>query len=567
MSQAAAESILIADDNQVDRTILSKIVSQAGYTVIQAKDGIEALELYAEHNPRIVLLDALMPRLDGFSVAREIKHSPAGEFTSVVFLTSLTAADELASCVNAGGDDFLSKPYNKVILQAKLRALQRVQDLHSKLQQQSNQLRKHNVHLVQEQEAAKAMFDSVVSRGFLDAPYINYLLSPLAVFNGDVLMAAPTPRETLMLLLGDFTGHGLTASLGAMPLSEIFYGMSQKGFSVSDIVHEANRKLNSILPIGYFCCAIVAELDFRKQTINYWNGGLPPGYLIRPGSNVTATLEPEHLPLGVLPSTRISVVPKTLEAHPGDRLVLSTDGIIEAQNLDGEQFGHERFAQQITEPSDNCIDHLLAQVQQHMGEQSRDDDFTMAEITMQSPETAQVQYESKSLDGELGADVWRSSYEIRDCSLKQFNPLPMLVRVLMHCPSLNAHIGDLQIVLSELYSNALEHGVLGLDSSLKRSAEGFQQYYEQRAVRLESINGYVRFEFDCDARQPEGSLTIRVTDSGEGFDFQQDAGPDLDANFGYHGRGLTLLSDLCHKIHHEGVGNTVCAEMRWETGH
>lgn len=567
MSQAVAESILIADDNQVDRTILSKIVRQSGYSVIQAKDGVEALELYAEHNPRIVLLDALMPRLDGFEVAREIKNSPEGEFTSVVFLTSLTAADELASCVNAGGDDFLSKPYNKVILQAKLRALQRVQDLHSKLQQQSDQLRKLNVHMVQEQEAAKAMFDNVVTRGFLDAPYINHLLSPLAVFNGDVLMAAPTPRETLMLLLGDFTGHGLTASIGAMPLSEIFYGMAQKGFSVSDIVHESNRKLNSILPIGYFCCAIVAELDFRKQTINYWNGGLPPGYLIRPGSDVTATLESDHLPLGVLPSTRISVVPKILEAHPGDRLVLSTDGIIEAQNLAGEQFGYDRFAEQIKKPGDNCIEHLLSEVQQHMGEQSRDDDFTMAEITMQSPETAQVQFDSRSLDGELGADVWRSSYEIRDCSLKQFNPLPMLVRVMMHCPSLNAHVGDLQIVLSELYSNALEHGVLGLDSTLKRSAAGFQEYYEQRAVQLESIQGYVRFEFECDARQAVGSLTIRVTDSGQGFDFQQCVSGDSDENMGYYGRGLGLLTDLCHEVKHEGLGNTVCAEMRWETGH
>lgn len=567
MSQASAESILIADDNLVDRTILSKIVRQSGYSVVQAKDGVEALELYAQHSPRIVLLDALMPRLDGFAVAREIKNSPAGEFTSVVFLTSLTAADELASCVNAGGDDFLSKPYNKVILQAKLRALQRVQDLHSKMQQQSNELRKHNVHLVQEQEAAKAMFDSVSSRGFLDAPYINYLLSPLAVFNGDVLMAAPTPRETLMLLLGDFTGHGLTASIGAMPLSEIFYGMAQKGFSVSDIVHECNRKLNSILPIGYFCCAIVAELDFRKQTINYWNGGLPPGYLIRPGAEATVTLEPEHLPLGVLPSTRISVVPKVIEAHPGDRLILTTDGIIEAQNLAGEQFGYERFAEEIAEPHENCIEHLLAEVQEHMGEQSRDDDFTMAEITMQSPETAQVQFDSKSLEGELGADVWRSTYELRDCSLKQFNPLPMLVRLLMHCPSLNAHVGDIQIVLSELYSNALEHGVLGLDSTLKQSATGFQQYYEQRASRLDSIEGSVYFEFDCDARMSQGILKIRVTDSGEGFDFQQCSGSNADGNLGYHGRGLSLLSDLCHQVQHEGTGNTVCAELHWETGH
>src|SRR5690606_40932182 len=85
---------------------------------------------------------------------------------------------------------------------------------------------RHNEHLLREQHVAKAVFDKVAHSGCLDAPNIRYMQSPYALFNGDLLLAAYKPSGGMHVMLGDFTGHGLPAAIGAMPLAELFYGMT-----------------------------------------------------------------------------------------------------------------------------------------------------------------------------------------------------------------------------------------------------------------------------------------------------------------------------------------------------
>ena len=259
--------ILVADDNESDRMILSSIINAQGHEVITAADGKEALDVFEKERPQIVLLDALMPEMDGKEVARYIKKSAGDNFIPVLFMTSLQDANDLAECLDAGGDDFLSKPYSRVILQAKLNAFLRMRSMHATMQAQRDEIAQHNRHLLQEQKVAKAVFDNVAHSGCLNSPNIKYMLSPMAMFNGDVLLAALKPSGGMHVLLGDFTGHGLPAAIGAMPMAEIFYFMTIKGFTITDIVCEINMKLKSILPVGVFCCASMADFSFQKQIL------------------------------------------------------------------------------------------------------------------------------------------------------------------------------------------------------------------------------------------------------------------------------------------------------------
>ncbi|MFT5208891.1 MAG: CheY-like chemotaxis protein [Flavobacterium sp.] len=114
--------ILVADDNDTDRLILSTILKKEGHEVVQAVNGREAVDLFSSSRPHLVLLDAIMPELDGSGAAREIKNIAGEDLVPIIFLTSLTDAESLASCLDAGGDDFLSKPYQRVILKAKIHA-------------------------------------------------------------------------------------------------------------------------------------------------------------------------------------------------------------------------------------------------------------------------------------------------------------------------------------------------------------------------------------------------------------------------------------------------------------
>ena len=563
-----ATRVLVADDNAVDRKVLAAIVSKAGFEVIQAVDGNDAVEKYYAEKPDMVLLDALMPGRDGFAVAEEIKSNTDDGFVPIIFLTSLTEATELARCVDAGGDDFLSKPYNRVILQAKLHALARMREVHQTVQSQRDEIAKHHMQLVADQEIAKAVFDNVAHARNLEADYIKFLLSPLAMFNGDVLLAAHNPANNLYVLLGDFTGHGLAAAIGTMPLADVFYSMTAKGFSLAEIVRECNRKLGSVLPPGYFCCATALILDCNRYTVEVWNGGLPSAYLRKGDSNEIRLLASNHLPLGIMRGDKFNDATLIHEVEPGDKLFLATDGVIEARNSDGEYFGAERLEGIVSSTSpEELFDRVQDQIYGFVGDQDSDDDITMVEITVVPPEQIENVEVFEQLEDVGGPRDWKFSYELGPHSLKDFNPLPLLQQVLMSAPYLRSKATSIYAVLSELYSNGLEHGVLGLDSELKSSAEGFAQYYTARAAALENVSGFVRFDIEGELREDIVDLRIRVSDSGDGFDYVSyvsRAENAVNAGVGYHGRGIRLLWDLCESVNYVDPGNQVEVIMQWD---
>lgn len=292
--------VLVADDNASDRLLLSKVISKQGHDVILAENGNQAIERYLEDFPDIILMDALMPELNGMAATKEIKRLAGENLVPIIFLTSLTDAKSLADCLASGGDDFLTKPYNPVILKAKLDALVRMKTMHETLQHQRDEIAENHHHMLQEQMVAKKVFDNIAHSGCLDAQNIKYMLSPLAVFNGDLLLAARKPSGGMYVLLGDFTGHGLPAAIGALPMAEIFYGMAAKGYDLRVILRELNLKLKTILPAGFFCCAAVVDLCFVKRKMSIWMGGIPDGYLLNAKTKVLTPLKSRHLPLGII---------------------------------------------------------------------------------------------------------------------------------------------------------------------------------------------------------------------------------------------------------------------------
>ncbi|BCD98955.1 fused response regulator/phosphatase [Marinagarivorans cellulosilyticus] len=567
--QEALVKILVAEDSAVDRMILESMLRKGGYHVIMAEDGLQAVEQFERHNPDLVFLDVLMPNLNGIEAARKIREMSGDVFTPIVFLTSLADAESLATCLEAGGDDFLSKPYNAVIIEAKIKAFYRMREMNQTMIRQRDQIELNNTHLMQEQEVAKQVFDKITYAGTLDLPIIKYYMSALAVFNGDVILADLSPTGSLLLLLGDFTGHGLPAAIGSMPLASIFHGMARKGFSIGDIIREVNGKLYHTLPVGLFCCATAVDLSFHKKRALIWSGGLPEGGIYRAESRQFDVIRSTNLPLGVLSNREFNHTPARYEMAEGDQLFLWSDGIIEARKPDGNMFGEERlnailYAQS---PVDTIFDTVLKSVQNHIGDSDGDDDVSIVSLEMPNDEVAEKVLKSAPKSRGSLAD-WAMTLKLNTSSLKTFDPLPLLLNVISEVPHLRQSSSVLYTVLSELFNNAVEHGVLGLSSKLKSSPEGFATYYKLRKEGLEQLqDGWVTIDFEHQLEVDGGLLTIRFTDSGKGFVKEDEVVKtekgDLHPN--YFGRGLQLIDSICERLTINVPGNRIEAVFRWST--
>jgi len=565
MTDLRSLKILVADDTDADRLILETIVRKEGHQVFSAKNGLEAVAIFKEQHPDIVLLDALMPELDGFDAARQIKELAGDELVPIIFLTSLQDTESLVHCLDAGGDDFLSKPYNRVILKAKIKSFNRMRGLHNTMIMQRDLLSQHHQRLLQEQTVAKQVFDNVAHSGCLNASNVRFFLSSLAVFNGDVVVAAIRPNGNMMVLLGDFTGHGLPAAIGAMPLASTFYGMVHKGFSMSDVLREINKKLKTILPIGLFCCATMIDFNFRRKRIKVWNGGLPPGVIYRGSDRTVIPLRSTHLPLGVLHDKSFKDDVQVYELQRYDRIFMWSDGIHEARNFDGEMFGEERLFKlfEENESSESAFDEILLGVKTFIGSGEQDDDLSMIEIIMEAPENVSHPAYNYSQQHQLMPVEWEMRFEVKPTSFKSFDPLPFLLNVLTEEPDLRGFSGSLYTILSELYSNALEHGVLGLSGDLKKSPEGFSEYYLRREKLLNEVTtGFVHIYSAYSSNIDGGTLTLRVEDSGPGFDFSSRQGKELSTT-GYSGRGIGIVEKLCKTVRYYGPGNKVEVVFAW----
>jgi adenylate cyclase len=115
-------TILIADDDGVNRKLLRRLLEQEGHVVRAATDGREALELFSEEASDVVLLDIVMPELDGVSVLEQLKSMPGAEHVPVIMISAVDETESVVRCIEIGADDYLSKPFNPVILRARINA-------------------------------------------------------------------------------------------------------------------------------------------------------------------------------------------------------------------------------------------------------------------------------------------------------------------------------------------------------------------------------------------------------------------------------------------------------------
>ena len=296
---AQPAKILVVDDSRVQRDLLELHLKNANYEVILAADGQEALDKFAAEAPDLVLLDIVMPKIDGIAVASAMREHLGEHYVPIIFITGTFKEDILNQCVAAGGDDFITKPLNSVLLAAKINSLLRVRRLYQQVMLQKQELLKYqNIH-EQEQLVAANLNKNILHADFVETSILRYSLSPMALFNGDILLTAKAPDNRFYLLLADFTGHGLSASVGAQTTAEIFYGMARKGFASVDIIQEINRKLYRLLPVNMFLAATLITISADSHLLEMITCGLPSHVLFNQQTHKLQTIDSANFPLGI----------------------------------------------------------------------------------------------------------------------------------------------------------------------------------------------------------------------------------------------------------------------------
>jgi DNA-binding response OmpR family regulator/anti-sigma regulatory factor (Ser/Thr protein kinase) len=540
--------ILVVDDEPLNRFLLVNLLEQQGYgDTFEAEDGVSAIELTKRIEPDLILLDVVMPKMNCYEVATTRKKIAGDIYLPIIFITALEDEASLAKCLEAGGDDFVGKPFDKVILSAKIRAHARTRLLSKKAYQQNIQLSYYRNGVEREHKIVEHIFANALSIDKSFTRYLDYSLNPASDFNGDLFLASASPSGGLYFLVGDFTGHGLASAIGALPVAHAFQAMSRKGLSLMEMAETINQNLLNLLPDDMFFAAAIVEINNTGKQISVWNGGMPSLLLQNPDGKIVKRFTSLHMSLGILETDEFESNVERYEMEFGDRLVAFSDGVVELENQYNEMLGDEGIEKWLNNEPDISVDGVICNATEYLGNMERKDDVTIVIFTSQQIELA----ENSGVASNIPMKI---AIELDAEHIKSADPVLDMVNVVTNQLRLYGIHSQLFTVMSELYNNALEHGVLELDSDLKQSDDGFFAYFTLREEKLAALSS-AKIIISAEYRPDESTLSVSIKDSGAGFKHQLMS--KLESVETSYGRGISLVKDLCESVTYSNKGNTV----------
>lgn len=369
------KKILIVDDLENNRKLLRHMLATiGGHAVIEASNGLEAITLFKQESPDLILMDVNMPDMDGYQSATAIKKIAGEQYIPIIFVTALSEEASLTKSLSSGGDDFIGKPFNVAVLESKIESHLRICEL-------NQNLLTLNKHLTYEQSLIEHFFGNSIKQSEIDERVVKYHMSSMSTFNGDLFLSARGLNGEYFIIVGDFTGHGLTAAMGTMPVAMIFFKMVKEGASIGDIARELNIQLKTFLPISMFFAATLVEINDQGNSVSVWMGSMPKSYWIGSSGELKGEIQSKHLALGILDGNSFDPTVENYIVEEGDKIYLYSDGITEAEAPNGEMFGDERLKQILLSVSNNQIDHVLAELTSFKSISAQSDDITLVEIT------------------------------------------------------------------------------------------------------------------------------------------------------------------------------------------
>jgi sigma-B regulation protein RsbU (phosphoserine phosphatase) len=338
--------LLVVDDNEDNRYTLILHLEIEGYeNITVAEDGEAALEFLRTREFDLVLLDVMMPKVDGFQVLARLKAEGRLHNIPVIMISALNEIDSVVRCIELGAVDYLSKPFNPVLLKARVGASLEKKRLR-------DEVRAHLIRIEEELESARQLQLSMVPTVFpqptVQRPIeISAMMEPAREVGGDLYDFFETDDGKFCFFIGDVSGKGVASALFMARaknlirlVTRLIRGANGSAPTPADIVTMVNRELCQDNASMMFVTLFFGMFDPRTGRFQFTNAGHNPPYHVN-GNDVTPITGIKGHPLGTRHNSTYENGHLTLA--PGDALFLYTDGVTEAANKKDDLFTEERL--------------------------------------------------------------------------------------------------------------------------------------------------------------------------------------------------------------------------------
>jgi sigma-B regulation protein RsbU (phosphoserine phosphatase) len=365
MAKNSGETILVADDDATSRKLLSRILTRAGFVCTEAPDGIEALKLLQADPPSLLLLDYDMPGMNGAEVLKRLRSDGNAMVAQIpaIMLTGHGGEESEVLCLEAGADDFVTKPINDAVLRARIDTHLRLRSMRSQLQDQNDELEAWRRNLERDLEAARLTQQSLIPQKppVLPGWEVAACYRPVIQVGGDIYGWLRMADRRTLFWIADATGHGASAALITTLAKLLFHHGTAENNQPAAIMEAVNNDFRSIFGARAFMTAMCVALDPATGRASVVGAGHPPLLVARTGGR-TESIGSSAPPLGLL--ERSEFVETSIDLEPGDAFFLYTDGIYGAGHEENPRLSAQRLAEMLQPVAENA-QALLSRVVDH----------------------------------------------------------------------------------------------------------------------------------------------------------------------------------------------------------
>ena len=350
--------ILVIDDIPENLELLIAALA-ADFDLQIAIGGALGLDYARQTTPDLILLDVMMPEMDGFEVCRRIKASPQLRDIPIIFLTALNDPQAEGSGLELGAADYITKPINVATAQRRIRNLLDREAQRHVIQAQFNELKRAN-DLLKASRQRELEVGAIIQRSLvievpegIEGAWLAQYADPSQIVDGDFCSIRRFSPGCFEVLIGDVMGKGIQAALMGTGIITAYNRTlvdlmvanknAQSIPAPADIVNAIHRSMTpQLIEISSFATLALSRFDLDAGTLTYVNAGHTHGLLMRGPSACPVAILGDNLPIGVMPEE--NYVQLSLAIGPDDRLLMYSDGITEARNPQGEEFGLGRLS-------------------------------------------------------------------------------------------------------------------------------------------------------------------------------------------------------------------------------